>query len=114
MVDHTVRARKHDGFVTILRPYPVRGCASWTQHLNDLNDTVMLPDDATMNYKPITFASVHDTVLPQSLGSVSRLPTAYESHKQVNHLLDLRCTHSRTSPATSRILPNDNWAMSSR
>jgi hypothetical protein len=65
VIDHTVRARKHDGFVTILRPHPVRGCASWTQHLDDLNDTVMLPDDATINYKPVTFASVHDTILPK-------------------------------------------------
>lgn len=30
--------------MTILRPYPIRGCALWTQHFDDCNDMGMLPD----------------------------------------------------------------------
>jgi hypothetical protein len=43
-----------------LRAYPIRGCAVGTQHLNDLNDSVLL-GTASTDHKPVTFASVHDT-----------------------------------------------------
>lgn len=42
--------------MTICRPYPIRGCAVWTQYLDDLNDMGMPPDHATMDHKPVTLA----------------------------------------------------------
>jgi hypothetical protein len=71
VVDHTVWARTHDGFVAVLCPYPVRGRSIGTQHFDDLNNAVLFSDDAAMDHKSVTFAGVHDTILSQILGSVS-------------------------------------------
>jgi hypothetical protein len=57
--------------VAVLCPYPVRGRSIGTQHIDDLNNVILFSDDAAMKHKSVTSAGVHDTILSQTLRSVS-------------------------------------------
>jgi hypothetical protein len=100
VVYHTIRAGTHDGFMTTLIPHSIRRCTVWTQHLDDLNDSVLLADDATMDHKPVTLASVHDTSSLRFWVSIPITRCVCEGHKRVNGIP--RPLHSQPVPKGNR------------
>lgn len=71
VVDYAVWTGTHDGFMAVLSPYSVRGCAIGTQHLDNFNDTILPSDDAAVDHKSVTDAGMHDMILSRVLRSVS-------------------------------------------
>jgi hypothetical protein len=59
MLNHTVRAGTHQAFVAVFGSHPVWGCAVHAQHLDDLDNSTMLPDDPAVHQKLVTDASLH-------------------------------------------------------
>jgi hypothetical protein len=87
VVDHSVWARTHDGFVAVLCPYPVRGRSIGTQHIDDLNNLILFSDDTAMKHKSVTSAGVHDTILSQTFTfSIRRSKAAREGRDRMNYL----------------------------
>jgi hypothetical protein len=60
MLNHTVRAGIHQALVAVLGSHPVGGRAVHAQHLDDLDNSIMLPDDPAVHQKMVTDASVHN------------------------------------------------------
>lgn len=54
MLHHTVRAGIHQALVAVLGSHPVWGRAVHAQHLDDLDNSIMLPDDLAVHQKMVT------------------------------------------------------------
>jgi hypothetical protein len=60
MLNHTVRPGIHQALVAVLGSHPVWGRTVHAQHLDDLDNSIMLPDDPAVHQKMVTDASVHE------------------------------------------------------
>jgi hypothetical protein len=60
MLNHAIRAGIHQALVAVFESHPVWGRAVHAQHLDDLDNSITLPDDPAVHQKMVTDASVHE------------------------------------------------------
>jgi hypothetical protein len=61
MLNHTVRAGIHQALVAVFGSHPVWGRPVQAQYLDDLDNSIMLPDDPAVHQKMVADGSVHES-----------------------------------------------------